>query len=122
MALLQKDGTVIRTNPKDVVEVLSRESDIHASIEAAKKDINHIISGKKLIRNSDFIDLIKPMEVVEREAIESALILCKGNAKLAAEKLQISYGTIRNKMSAYKRLDTIEAKAKAIAKAASLGM
>lgn len=39
-------------------------------------------------------DLVKPMTQVKLDAIESALILCGGNKKLAAESLEVSYRTV----------------------------
>ena len=35
-------------------------------------------------------DLVRPLEEIQREAIESALILCAGDRCLAAERLGIS--------------------------------
>lgn len=79
MGLLQKDGTVIR-----------------------KINIPKIYSGKITAREENSIEEIKPMDIVEKETIESAIIICRGNAKLAAEKLHISYGCIRDKIAQYK--------------------
>ena len=39
--------------------------------------------------------LIRPLAVVQREAIESALILCEGNRQLAADRLGIIVMTLR---------------------------
>lgn len=39
-------------------------------------------------------DLVRPMETVKREAVESAMILCQGNFREAAFRLGISRATL----------------------------
>jgi transcriptional regulator with PAS, ATPase and Fis domain len=39
-------------------------------------------------------DLVRPLRTVERETVESALILCEGNRGLAAKRLGIAYRTL----------------------------
>jgi hypothetical protein len=48
-------------------------------------------------------DLVRPMKVVIRETIESALILCEGNRRLAAKRLGLSYATVRNYVRKFKQ-------------------
>jgi DNA-binding NtrC family response regulator len=47
-------------------------------------------------------DLVKPLATVQREAIESALILCAGNRTLAAHQLGISSKTLFVRMKKYR--------------------
>jgi hypothetical protein len=50
-------------------------------------------------------DLVRPLEEVVREHVESALILCVGNRKLAATRLRISYTGIRNWVEKFRQED-----------------
>lgn len=51
----------------------------------------------------DFVSLeVKPLEVLEREAIFKALEVCKGNKTRAAELLGITVRTLRNKLKQYR--------------------
>lgn len=50
-------------------------------------------------------ELVRPLGTVAREAIESALILCGGNRKLAARRLGISRETLQRKIAAYRLED-----------------
>jgi DNA-binding NtrC family response regulator len=43
-------------------------------------------------------ELIRPLVEVEKEAIESAMILCRGDVMLAASRLQISTRTLYRKL------------------------
>jgi DNA-binding NtrC family response regulator len=47
-------------------------------------------------------DLVVPLAQAEREAIESALILCAGNRTLAAHQLGISSRTLFVRMKKYR--------------------
>ena len=50
-------------------------------------------------------DLIRPLDSVKRRAVESAMILCEGNASEAARRLGISYGGLRRLLREYRRED-----------------
>jgi DNA-binding NtrC family response regulator len=50
-------------------------------------------------------DLIVPMLSVKRRAIESALILCRGNHLEAARRLEISYTSLRKLAAQYRKAD-----------------
>ena len=50
-------------------------------------------------------DLVRPLASVERAAIESAMILCEGNASMAAEKLGVSRDTLYRKLREYRKAD-----------------
>jgi hypothetical protein len=39
-------------------------------------------------------ELVRPLRTVEREAVESALILCEGNRRLTAKRLGVAYRTL----------------------------
>jgi transposase len=49
--------------------------------------------------------LIRPLDIVKREAIESALILCGGNQKEASRRLGVSYGFVRQRVAEFRRED-----------------
>jgi DNA-binding NtrC family response regulator len=50
-------------------------------------------------------DLVRPLEEVKREAIESALILCEGNMRQAARQLGVSYTFMRTAVAKFRRED-----------------
>jgi len=50
-------------------------------------------------------DLIRPLHLVKREAVERALILCQGNTKQAARKLGLSYGGLRKMLNNFRKAD-----------------
>lgn len=50
-------------------------------------------------------DLVRPLRVVEREAIESAMILCGGDTALASERLEIGRATLYRKLSQWRSED-----------------
>jgi transcriptional regulator of acetoin/glycerol metabolism len=45
---------------------------------------------------------IRPLDQVEKEAILQAMILCRGNVSLAAERLGIARETLSRKLSKYR--------------------
>lgn len=49
--------------------------------------------------------LIRPLEMVKRKAIESAMILCQGDEVEAAKRLGISRSGIRKMLLKYRGLD-----------------
>lgn len=49
--------------------------------------------------------LIRPLESVKREAVESAMILCQGNETEAARHLEISRSGIRKLLREYRKDD-----------------
>lgn len=51
---------------------------------------------------NDPVVLIVRLVAIERRAIESAMILCSGNRRLAAFKLGISQTCLRNKLNSYR--------------------
>jgi DNA-binding NtrC family response regulator len=50
-------------------------------------------------------DLVRPLHLVTREIIESALILCGGNRKEAARRLGISRETIQRRIAEFRAED-----------------
>jgi DNA-binding NtrC family response regulator len=50
-------------------------------------------------------DLVKPLELVTRQAIESAMILCEGNKTEVAFRLGISRPTLMRHLKQYRRED-----------------
>jgi DNA-binding NtrC family response regulator len=54
---------------------------------------------------SDPSRLIRPLAEVERQTVESALILCEGSRKLAAQRLGITRRCLQYKMRQYLRDD-----------------
>jgi ActR/RegA family two-component response regulator len=50
-------------------------------------------------------DLIRPFDEVVREALESAMILCGGNAALAARCLRMKRTTLQSKLTKYVHSD-----------------
>jgi DNA-binding NtrC family response regulator len=50
-------------------------------------------------------DLVVPLAKVERDTIESALILCAGNVRMAAERLGIGKSTLNRKMAEWRAED-----------------
>lgn len=48
---------------------------------------------------------VKPLHLVEKDAILSAMILCRGKVRLAAERLGISRETLHRKLLAYRAED-----------------
>lgn len=49
--------------------------------------------------------LIRPLEMVKRKAIESAMILCQGDEVEAAKRLGISRSGIRKMLRKYREVD-----------------
>jgi transcriptional regulator of acetoin/glycerol metabolism len=46
-------------------------------------------------------DLVKPLEQVEKDAVESAMILCLGDVEEAARRLGLSRATMYRKLAKY---------------------
>lgn len=55
-------------------------------------------------------DLVLPLALVERRAIETALVLCLGCRPLAAYQLGISVSTLNRKLIEYHNADNEEPK------------
>jgi DNA-binding NtrC family response regulator len=49
--------------------------------------------------------LIRPLEMVKRKAVESAMILCQGDEVEAAKRLGISRSGIRKMLAKYREVD-----------------
>jgi len=49
--------------------------------------------------------LIRPLHEVKRKAVESAMILCGGNIRLAAMRLGISQTGLRKMLAEYRKAD-----------------
>lgn len=81
MTLLRKDGSV--------VEITERRP------KALSVQSNQVQPAS----------LIRPLEEVERQAIESAMILAEGNRSLAALRLRIAYRTLLRRLDTYRRAD-----------------
>lgn len=63
--------------------------------------IYELLPVPRVIDLADAPKLIVPLRLVERRAIESAMILCLGNRRIAAAHLGISYANLRNKLRGY---------------------
>ena len=50
-------------------------------------------------------DLVRPLEVVKREHIERAMVLCRGNVALAAKRLQMSRTNLLRMLALYRKAD-----------------
>ena len=50
-------------------------------------------------------DLVRPLHVVTRNAVESALILCQGNVEDAAKRLGISRPTLYRMLRKWRKED-----------------
>jgi DNA-binding NtrC family response regulator len=50
-------------------------------------------------------DLVRPLHVVERETIESAMILCQGNVGVAAKRLGMSRETLYRRLKLWRKED-----------------
>lgn len=57
------------------------------------------------LADCDCYRLVRPLAEIERQAIESAIVLCVGNVKLAAQRLEISRGSLREKLNSYRVRD-----------------
>lgn len=60
--------------------------------------------------HSEFIErvaplLIRPLDSVKQDAVESAMILCRGDEAEAAERLGISRSGIRKMLAHYREVD-----------------
>ena len=49
--------------------------------------------------------LIRPLKLMERKHIESAMILCQGNLMLAAKRLEVGRATLYRKLAKYKQVE-----------------
>jgi transcriptional regulator of acetoin/glycerol metabolism len=50
-------------------------------------------------------DLVRPLAIVRRDAIESAMILCQGNVTEAARRLEISRYTLHRLLRQWRKED-----------------
>src|SRR6266702_2647872 len=50
-------------------------------------------------------NLIRPLKLMEKKHIESAMILCQGNLMLAAKRLEISRAKLYRKLADYEKAD-----------------
>ena len=76
-----------------------------AKFEGVQKDIKSDVARMSVIdtNGSSPEEIIKPMEQLEREAIEHAISICDGNVPQAAHHLGVSSATIYRKKSAWKK-------------------
>jgi DNA-binding NtrC family response regulator len=51
--------------------------------------------------------LIRPLKLMERQHIESAMILCQGDLMMAARHLEIARSTLYRKLADYEKADRI---------------
>ena len=49
--------------------------------------------------------LVRPLDAVKREAVESAMILCQGDMSEAAKRLGISYSGLRKMLREFREAD-----------------
>ena len=49
--------------------------------------------------------MIRPLHEVKRKAVESAMILCGGNIRIAAMRLEISQTGLRKMLAEYRKAD-----------------
>jgi DNA-binding NtrC family response regulator len=50
-------------------------------------------------------DLVRPLKVIAREAVESAMILCSGDRDEAAKRLGISRAKLYRMLAAWRKAD-----------------